>query len=223
VPSLLGWRYAELPPADRKSFEVALHAASLPALVAVARATPRLEPLPALLALAPPALAGLAGERLVEERLGGARTVAVAQVVAGLLLFVADVRRGTRRRPGNADFVVAGLAQAAALVPGVSRAGAAITAARLRGLERRAAVELSFGTALPVTAAAAGLKAVRAAGRPTAVPLASLAAGVLAAGLSSAACVPLARRLPRGRPLAPVAAYRVGFGALVLARSPLRS
>ena len=48
-------------------------------------------------------------------------------------------------------------------MPGVSRSGAALTAARLRGLSRPAAAALSLRAALPVTVGAGLLKGVRAA------------------------------------------------------------
>ena len=213
VPRLAGWPYASLPGDVRKSFEVALHAGSAPALAWVAGA--RMHGLtPLLLTVGPPAVAGLAGERFIEERLGGPRAVAVAQIVAGAAMLLADLRPESRRQPDALDHLAVGLGQAAALVPGVSRAGGAITAARLRGLDRRASVELSWRAALPVTLAAGALKAFR--NRRTPVDPA-FAAGALAAGLASAASVPLARRLAESRSLAPIAAYRMIFGGIALA------
>ena len=57
-----------------------------------------------------------------------------------------------------------GLAQAAALFPGVSRTGATLAAARALGYSREEASRLSFGVAGPVLAGATALKAWR--GRP---------------------------------------------------------
>ena len=63
-------------------------------------------------------------------RLGGPRTVALAQVAAGAALWLADrAGRALARRPDAGDHLAVGVAQALALVPGVSRAGAALTAA----------------------------------------------------------------------------------------------
>ncbi len=58
-----------------------------------------------------------------------------------------------------------GLAQAAALVPGVSRTGATLAAARALGFSRPEASTLSFGVAGPVLAGATALKAWRIARR----------------------------------------------------------
>src|SRR5674476_1091412 len=54
-----------------------------------------------------------------------------------------------------------GLAQAAALMPGVSRSGATLTAARARGFERGDAQALSWTVALPVILGASALKGLR--------------------------------------------------------------
>lgn len=221
VPRLLGWRYARLGAAERKTFEVALHAGSAPALAlaaAAARPGPRWGLLP--LTTLPAAAVGLAFERPIEERLGGPGSVALAQLCAGAALYLADRRPAARAEADARDHLAVGLGQALALVPGVSRAGAALTAARLRGLDRPAAAALALQAALPVTAGATALKGVRLArsGTRDGCAMAAGAAAALAGGL-------LARgsymRLAAGSPsYAPLAAYRAAFGlaALALAR-----
>ena len=66
-----------------------------------------------------------------------------------------------REDAGPCDGLALGLAQAAALAPGVSRSGAAFTAARARGFARTDAVSLSWHAALPVIAGASALKGWR--------------------------------------------------------------
>ena len=219
VPRVLGWRYASLDAAQRKTFEVALHAGSAPALgLAVAATGTR--PRPAWLALTvlPPAVAGLLLERPIERRLGGTRSVALAQVAAGAALWAADRRPAGRTSPDSADHLAVGIAQALSLAPGVSRAGAALTAGRLRGLARPAAAALALQAALPVTVAATALKGfrlARAGGPGGALPaMAAGASASLAAGLAARG---LFQRLASGGSYAPLAAYRIAFGAAVLA------
>ncbi|MBA3421703.1 MAG: undecaprenyl-diphosphate phosphatase, partial [Thermoleophilaceae bacterium] len=161
VPALLGWPYAGMDPELRKSFEVAVHAGSALGLLGTLRRDMRTvvagehranEAVGAALVLAPSLLAGLLLERLVTERASGPRGVAGAQVAAGLAMAAAD-RRPAARRYGTArtgDHLALGLAQAAALVPGVSRNGSTLTGARLRRFERQAAARLSRQAALPV-------------------------------------------------------------------------
>ena len=72
VPRLLGWDYADLPADARKTFEVALHAGSAPALALALRGGVVRDPHLQALTFLPPALIGLAFERPIERRLGGA-------------------------------------------------------------------------------------------------------------------------------------------------------
>jgi undecaprenyl-diphosphatase len=206
----------DLPAAARKEIEVALHLGTAIALALTARPAPR----PALLvaATAPPALAGLALERVVEERLGTPPTIA-AGLLAGAAAMVAADRVPPRRvEPGLADGIVLGLAQAAALFPGISRSGATRAAARARGFDRRTAAELSREVALPVLAGAAVLKGYwLARRRPAAAELRALAAGAAAAAGSTWAALRAERALASDAPLAAWAAYRVAVAAAVLA------
>jgi undecaprenyl-diphosphatase len=253
VPRLLGWQVAELDAGTRKTLEVALHAGSAGALTLVGlrqrgrrlrdalhanagRTRPDAASASAVacvlardagllgLTFAPPAVIGLLLERPIEQRLGGVKTVALAQIGAGAALWLVDRCNGERTEPGVADHLAVGVGQALALIPGVSRSGAALTAARWRGLDRPAAVRLSFRAALPVTLGATLLKGVRALrGELDPELRAPLAAGALAALVTGVAAAGLAERLERADSLAPLAAYRVALGAAALARSRDRS
>ena len=149
--------------------------------------------------------------------LEGRRPPAPAGHRAGLLagaalLACADGRNGTRSRwdAGAADGVWLGLAQAAALVPGVSRNGATLAVARWRGFAPQEANPLSREVGVPVTAGAIALRRLRTGrGSGAAVTAASFA--------GAAAALPLLKRVDRGGPLWPWAAYRAGL-ALALVR-----
>lgn len=225
VPELLGWSYARLDPELRKAFEVAVHAGTAVALLfalrgEVAEAVGDLDAgrlLGTALAFAPPAAAGLLFEDAIERRAGTPRRVAVAQVVAGLALAAADRRPAERpyAAAGAVDHLWLGVAQAAALAPGVSRNGATLTAARLRRLDRPAASRLSRHAALPVITGAAVLKSVRLARRGLPPGLAaSFALGAVAAAVSTLAARPLLESIQSARSYAPLGAYRVVFGAV---------
>ena len=206
---------------DDKAFEVALHAATAAALVIALRGevieiardldADRLARI--ALTLAPAAIGGLLLEDRIEERLGR-RAVAVAQVAGGAALLVAD-RAPASRTHGDAgarDALVIGLAQACALVPGVSRNGATLTAARLLGFRRDAASRMSRHAALPVIAGATALKLVRFRDLPRSPP----AAGVIAAFASSLLAARLVPRIDRLRTYAPFGVYRIALGTVFL-------
>jgi undecaprenyl-diphosphatase len=239
VPWLLGWDYGELTPELRKAFEVALHAGTAAALLIALRedvgealtdASPRLAMLIGL-SFAPPAAAGYLLEGPIERRLGRPGSIAVGLLIGSAAMVLAD-RAPQRRGEGEATAVDAlwlGLAQATALMPGVSRGGATLAAARARGFTRDESGRLSSHVALPIIAAASGLKLVRIRGRlppQMRLPFAAGAASAFASTLSSAWLI---ARLQRGRSLLPYAAYRTALAAVVLGRlrkgrpMPLRS
>jgi undecaprenyl-diphosphatase len=220
VPRLLGWDYPHLAPELRKTFEVALHAGSAPALfVAVRRFGPGDLRLLGL-TLLPPALSGGFLEGAIERRLGGTWAVCAGQIGGGACLLLADLAPEGRSSPDPLDHLAVGLAQAAALYPGVSRFGAALSAARLRGLSRSASVRLSLRAALPVTAAASALKGARAAGGDLPSELRRpLAAAMGAALVSTLASLPALDLLERRAVLRGLALYRVALGITVLARA----
>jgi undecaprenyl-diphosphatase len=95
---------------------------------------------------------------VIEERLRTPAVCAVTLALGALGLLAAE-RFGSRRRPednmGIGDALVLGSAQALALVPGVSRAGATMTAGMLLGLGRDAAARFSFILGVPAILAAA--------------------------------------------------------------------
>lgn len=196
-----------------KAFDVFLHAGTAAALLLalpVPRPT-RLTPL----TLAPAAIAGVALERPIETRLGR-RAAAYGQIAGGLALLLADLAPARRGRSAARprDALLLGLAQACALVPGVSRTGATLTAARLLRFRRDAASRLAREAALPVIAGATALKLARLGGPPRPTDGAGFAAA-FASSLAAARLVPLVERLPS---YAPFAVYRVALG-LVAARS----
>ncbi|MGH3444916.1 MAG: undecaprenyl-diphosphate phosphatase, partial [Nocardioidaceae bacterium] len=83
--------------------------------------------------------------------------VAVALIVWSAVMVYAE-RVGRRHRPESSltiqDALVVGVVQCVALVPGVSRSGATISAGLLRGLDRVAATRLSFFLSIPALLAA---------------------------------------------------------------------
>jgi undecaprenyl-diphosphatase len=222
VPALLDWPYARLPADVRKAFEVALHTGAGLALLWLLREDARAaakDPVGTALLAGPAAAIGFGLEPLIEGRLSSPEVAAAGQIAAGAALAAADGRDGANgggvsRLPRMREFAV-GLAQAAALVPGVSRNGATLTAARALGADRDAAARLSWRAGLPIIGGATALKLVRLRQRGLAPELrVPFAAGAGAAFASTLAAAPLLR-VRRHRL---TAAYRVAFGAFALRR-----
>jgi undecaprenyl-diphosphatase len=225
IPWLLGWEYAELDPELRKAFEVAVHAGTAAALLVALRgevgeAVGELDRRRLVLiagSFAPAAVVGLLLERPIEQRLGAPRPIAFGLLAGAAAMAIADaVGRSDRSRDdaGLADALALGVAQACALMPGVSRNGATLTAARLRGFARTDANVLSRHVALPVIAGATALKTVRLAHRGLPPGTAAGFAGGIAAAFASTLA---SRRLVRDdRALWPYAAYRALLALRVL-------
>ena len=231
IPWLLGWEYAELDPDLRKAFEVALHAGTAVALLVAlraevgeaARAFDRRRAVLLVGSFVPPAVIGYVLERPIEQRLGAPRPMAFGLLAGAAAMAAADAAGSslrTRDEAGPADALALGVAQACALMPGVSRNGATLAAARLRGFARTDANVLSRHVALPIIGGAALLKARRLAGRG----LPPGAGRGFAGGIATAFASTLAsKRLVRDdRALWPYAAYRALLALRVLWQSGRR-
>jgi undecaprenyl-diphosphatase len=239
IPLLAGWPYAELAPSARKSFEVTLHAGAGLALaidmrgdlLREARSLDRRRGAVVALSLSPPAIAGLALRGVIERRSGGPRSIAAALVAGAIAMALADTRPAEGRPREDArprDGLALGLAQAVALIPGISRSGATLAAARARRFARADAQALSWHAALPVILGAGTLECLGLArdGVPEGA-WAALAIGGGAAFLSTLAVARLARLSPHGRPalprsLLPYSLYRCAL-ALVAVRHLARA
>ena len=90
--------------------------------------------------------------------------VVVALVGWSAVMWIAE-RVGKRDRPESSlnlkDAVIIGLVQCVALIPGVSRSGATISARLLRDLDRVAATRLAFFLAIPALVAAGAYEAIK--------------------------------------------------------------
>jgi undecaprenyl-diphosphatase len=229
IPWLRGWGWQSLDPELRKSFEVILHAGAAAALLygqrrviaSELREFDRRRAAVLALSFGPPAVAGYTLERPIERRLGGPASIAAGLVAGGAAMVVAD-RRPQERGRGQVlptDGLALGLAQAAALIPGVSRNGATLAAARWRRFTREHANLLSRTVALPVIVGATVLKGVRLRRRGIDTGLGrAMTAGAAASFASTLASQRLITIVERDRALWPYAAYRAGLAAIVLAR-----
>lgn len=218
--TLLPWLFGWDEPADRRAFAAALHAGSCAGmawglradLLALTRAD-----LARLAVLsAPAAVAGLVLSGRAEQRFAGRTALASLLAGAGVLLWVTD-RRPQDRPLDRAAMAAAGFAQVTALVPGVSRAGATLTALRAMGVARPDAQRWSALLGLPITAGAAGLTVLRADRRTLLSLTPALAVGVPCAALTAAVGTAAVQRHGRA-PVTASALYRLGVAAAVVVR-----
>ena len=231
VPWLLGWSVQSL------AFDVALHLGTLAAVLyaflrdwlrlagSALRCLLRGRPLAEaaarqlwIIALAsmPGAVAGLLLDDWAETTFRAPLLVAVSMAVMGGVLLAADRRAGPGRGRdvGLGHALIIGCAQALAIVPGVSRSGATISAALMLGYGRGEAARFSFLLATPITAGAALVKLPKF--------LAAAAPGALWIGMGAAAVfgflsIGFLLGYVRTKDYRPFAYYRFVFSALVVA------
>ena len=162
---------------------------------------------------------GLAFKDQIENEARNLYLIGGALVVVGLVLLVAE-RVGTRERPLDqvtpADAAYVGLAQAAALIPGVSRSGATISAGLFRGLERPAAARYSFLLSIPAIVLSGLLELSHIGDGDGPGPAATAVATVIAFAVGYAAIAWLLRFLAT-HSVSVFVGYRIALGALVIA------
>jgi undecaprenyl-diphosphatase len=166
---------------------------------------------------------GLALQDTIETTFRDLRIVATALIVFSVVLLVAD-RVGSEKRQLDdltvGHGIVFGLAQALALVPGVSRSGGTITAGRFLGYDRGAAARYSFLLAVPAVLGSGLYQADQALGGQISGPPVQWGPTVLATvvsfGIGLAVIAWLLRYLAHGS-FTPFVVYRIVLGLAVLA------
>ena len=146
--------------------------------------------------------------------------IAFALVLTGTLLFVSDRMPRGHKTAGTAtmgDAILVGLAQAVAVVPGLSRSGTTISAGMARGFNRTYAVKFSFLMSIPAVLGANILSIVDAvkAGIDTSL-LPMYLVGVLVAMVSGYASISLLRFIARKSRFGGFAYYCWGAGLVTL-------
>ena len=104
-----------------------------------------------LLSMVPAGFIGLAFEEEISTLfVGQLLLIAATLTVTGLLLFLADRAKTTGKPVTIVDAIVIGLAQAIAILPGISRSGSTISTSVLLGIDREKAAKFSFLMVLPI-------------------------------------------------------------------------
>jgi undecaprenyl-diphosphatase len=236
IPKLLHWQDPGL------SFDVALHLGTLVAVVVYffrdwvqvvlnglgvsyrgARPDENSRTLLWLLVLGtiPAALAGLKFEKYADEMWRTPYIIGVSMIVFGILMWVAD--RASSERNGldqmtAFDALTVGIAQALAIIPGVSRSGVTLTAARFRGFGRAAAARFSFLLSTPIIAGAAAKKGweLHKAGLPDDLKVPYLV-GIVVSGVVGLVVIAFFLNYLRRHNLSVFVWYRIVFGIIVIA------
>ena len=170
-----------------------------------------------IVATIPVGVVGLLAKDLITGSLRSLWVVAVALIGWSLVMWLAErVARQDRgeRELGLTDAVTIGFAQAVALIPGVSRSGATISAGLFRGLDRVTATKLSFFMSIPALIAAGLFQLKDAFSGDITVSVALVGVGV--AFVVAYASIAWLLRFVAHHSVAWFVPYRVGLGVLLL-------
>lgn len=238
VPSLLGWTD---PFIDSLEFSVMLHMGTLVALLAyfwrdwlalvpaglsairdrsTAGDPDRRVAVYLVMATIPAAVAGALLNDFIEQNVRQVGLVAVMLLVGAAVLWLAD-RWGAKLQRmedlGALRSFGIGVAQAFALIPGISRSGISIAAGLFAGLDRESAARFSFLMATPVIAGAGifELRKLIGAQAGTAGHLEALAIGLVAATISGFAAIHFLLRFVRTNSMGVFVLYRILLAAVV--------
>lgn len=149
--------------------------------------------------------------------------IAATTIVFGVLLWLSDVKAKSDKSVAELTWrgaVILGLAQSLALIPGTSRSGITMTAARTLGLSREASARFSMLMSLPIIGAGGLYATLKLFTADAAEQTATLANGLVVAGLSfvtAYACIALFMKWVGRIGFFPFMIYRLilGFGLLI--------
>lgn len=178
-----------------------------------------------ILATIPAAAIGFALEGFIEQQFhgdnDGARLAIAGFLVIGAAALWASDRLGSRRREladlTTGTALTIGVSQAIALLPGISRSGATITAGLALGMTRESAARFSFLLATPITLGA-GLYGSRRllTESHTGTEWLAIGVGFVVAALSGMIAIGFLLAWLRRRSVAVFSLYRVGFAAVLV-------
>jgi undecaprenyl-diphosphatase len=165
----------------------------------------------------PIGVAGLAFRHVVEGPLRNLYVIGVALILWSFVMIYAErVARQDRseRNLRPKDVIVIGLVQCLALIPGVSRSGATISAGLIRGIDRVSATRLSFFLAIPALTAAGLLELPKSLGKG--VGFAPTAVGTLVSFVVAYATIAWLLRLVAHHRITVFVPYRIALGLIVI-------
>ncbi|MFV0474860.1 MAG: undecaprenyl-diphosphate phosphatase [Pikeienuella sp.] len=158
----------------------------------------------------------------LDETFRSLASIGWATIIGGVLLWLAD-RFGVGEKTGGdwsfRDALAMGLAQVFALIPGMSRSGVTITAARALGYERVEAARLSMLMSIPIIVAAGALIGLEIAGSGDSALTTDAALAAALSFLAALAAIAVFMRMLRNWSMTVFALYRLllGAGLLLLA------
>lgn len=172
-----------------------------------------------ILGSVPIVVCGVLFEHLIDSSLRSLWFVGAMLIIFGILLGIADRLGRSDRQLSSLTAkhgIIYGLAQALALIPGVSRSGGTITAGRLLGYSREAAARYSFLLAIPAVVGSGGYKLYKSLKEPSTVPGMQTLVATIVAFAVAIAIIKWFMSYISTRSFMPFVIYRIVLGAVIL-------
>lgn len=172
-------------------------------------------------AFLPAAIVGLLSHTWIEANLFSPQIVAISLIIGGMIIVAVEmgpnrVRVSKLEEVGVRTALLIGIAQCAALIPGMSRSGSTIVGGLLSGLDRKVATEYSFFLALPTMIAATGYKLVQSYSLFNSSDAFALLIGMTVSFLVAWAVIALFLTYVKRHSLRVFAYYRMAIGTILL-------
>lgn len=172
-----------------------------------------------VVATVPITIAGYFGQDLIEDHMRTLEIVGWTTLGFGILLFLADRAGMTLLKVDHLSFphaLTIGIAQVLALVPGISRAGITITAARLLSYDRLEAARFSMLMSIPAIGGAGLLIALRLLETDNSVLTRDALIAAILSFMTALLAIALFLRWLRFAGFGPFVVYRIVLGGLIL-------
>ena len=165
----------------------------------------------------PAVIVGLKFKDRIEEAFGSPFLTGIMLIVTSIILFLTLLAKPRREKLNIIDSIIIGLAQAAAILPGISRSGSTISTAMYLGVDKQTAFNFSFLLSLPAILGAFILKLKDAleAGIPSG-QLVLYLAGMITAFISGYICLVVLRKIVIAGKFAYFGIYTLIIGILTI-------
>jgi len=169
-----------------------------------------------LITLIPTGIVYVLLKDFLEAKFNDPRFVCSMLFVTGILLLLTLLRKNPRGRMTPLKALVTGIAQSAAMMPGISRSGSTICAALYQGVSPQRAADFSFLMLLPVVLGAVLIQSLELLEEPAAIEWMPLIVGTLVAYTSGIAAIKIVLDFVRKGKLQYFAYYCFAAGTLGL-------
>jgi undecaprenyl-diphosphatase len=211
---------------DTLTFDIALHAGTLLALILCfwkdwLELISRKHRLLGLIIFAsvPAGVAGFLLNDFAEKSLRNPMVISLMLIAVGIIMLISEkiYKYKDMEKTSFRDALIIGIAQAVAIIPGVSRSGITISAGLFRGFEREASARFSFLLSTPIIAGATMLHFKKALTDHSNHNLQLFTAGLIASFITGSIAIKFLLRFLRKYPLNLFVYYRFMLSAVIIA------